>query len=57
MKTEVDVVDGYEPLFNVLMEALRQASCGKGKERHANNKPFIEQPFIDRGRIGNQNYG
>lgn len=37
---------GYEELERVLNEALDQAAIGKGKERHANDKPFIEQKII-----------
>lgn len=33
-KRWVDVVDGYDSLFNVLTEALDQAQGGKGAERH-----------------------
>lgn len=40
------MVEGYEPLLAVLMEALNQASEGKGKERHANDLPFVEQPIM-----------
>ena len=41
----VEVVDGYQPLFAVLVEALEQAQNGKGKERHANSLPFVQQPM------------
>ena len=43
--TRVEVVDGYQPLFAVLVEALEQAQNGKGKERHANDLPFTQQPM------------
>jgi len=46
MKTE----PGYEPLANVLQEALDQSQLGKGRERHANDKPFLEQPIMTEGR-------
>lgn len=36
--------EGYQPLREVLNRALDQAAKGKGRERHANNKPIIEQP-------------
>ena len=39
------VVAGYESLHSVLTEALHQAQSGKGAERHANNRPFIDQPM------------
>ena len=45
-RATVDVVKGYEPLFGVLMDALKQASGGKGKERHANGLPFLDQPIM-----------
>lgn len=37
------VVDAYEPLRRVLFEAMDQASCGKGRERHATPVGFGEQ--------------
>lgn len=39
------VVQGYEDLFHVLIRALDQAQQGKGHERHADGKPFAEQPM------------
>lgn len=36
---------GYEPLASVLQRAYNQAAGGKGKERHAQGKPFVEQPM------------
>lgn len=42
----MNIEPGYEPIAAVLQQALDQAQYGKGKERHANNKPFIEQPMI-----------
>lgn len=36
---------GYEKLDDVLARAFNQASQGKGKERHANDLPFHEQPM------------
>jgi hypothetical protein len=44
------VVKGYEPLAAVLQAALDQAQKGKGKERHANNLPFNEQPIMQEAR-------
>lgn len=38
-------VPGYEKLAAVLQAAYNQAAIGKGKERHANDKPFHEQPM------------
>lgn len=37
--------DGYEEVRRVLKAALAQASEGKGRERHANNLPFADQPM------------
>lgn len=42
--------DGYDALANVLHRAFEQASAGKGKERHANGKPFTEQPMLSINR-------
>lgn len=36
---------GYDSLAGVLHRAYLQASTGKGKERHANGKPFEDQPM------------
>src|SRR3546814_1320898 len=46
---------GYEKLALVLREAYLQAAKGKGAERHANDRPFHEQPMqaiADRRGIG-----
>lgn len=43
--------EGYEPLLEVLVEALDQAQYGKGKERHANDLPFLRQPIMEIGRM------
>lgn len=40
----------YHPLYKILMEALDQAVSGKGKERHADDKPFILQPICEGAR-------
>lgn len=37
--------EGYESLHSVLRRAFIQASHGKGKERHAQNLPFDNQPM------------
>lgn len=42
---------GYERLASALRGAYRQAAFGKGKERHANAKPFHEQPMQDLIRL------
>lgn len=36
---------GYQLLDDVLSRAYHQAAVGKGAERHANDKPFHEQPM------------
>jgi hypothetical protein len=36
---------GYDDMAYVLVRALEQASLGKGKDRHAQDKPFCEQPM------------
>lgn len=46
-----DTAQMYEPLKRVLRLAYAHASAGKGKERHANGKPFIEQPIMEIGRM------
>ena len=46
---------GYEKLRDVLGRAYDQAAITKGAERHANDKPFHEQPMqtiADRRGIG-----
>jgi hypothetical protein len=37
---------GYEELAGVLQMAHDHAATGKGKERHANGKPFDDQPIM-----------
>lgn len=45
------VSPGYEPLAAALQMALDQAQAGKGKERHANGRPFDRQPIMEIGRM------
>lgn len=52
----VDVAHGYQPLFRVLCDALNQSQAGKGKERHANGKPFLQQPIMEIGRMVGPGY-
>lgn len=40
------VPDGYEALTAVLHDAIDQASLGKGLERHADDRPFHDQPIL-----------
>lgn len=42
----LEVKPGYEPLYKTLQEAAFQASRGKGSERHAGGKAFIDQPIF-----------
>lgn len=46
-------VPGYEKLRDVMYRSYEQAAVGKGVERHANGKPFHEQPIA----IGIQHFG
>lgn len=36
----------YGPLYDILHEAGLRASESKGRERHANDKPFTSQPLF-----------
>jgi hypothetical protein len=40
---------GYEKLYDVFMDAMYRASCGKGKERHVSGDEPFEEQFILRG--------
>lgn len=56
IEAEVTIVErpvtaGYEPLAAVLQQALDQAQAGKGRERHANGRPFDRQPIMEIGRM------
>ena len=37
--------EDYRSLAGILVEAYTQAQSGKGKERHANDLPFADQPM------------
>lgn len=41
----------YDKLAGVLQDAYNQAAEGKGKERHANGKPFDRQPIMEIARM------
>jgi hypothetical protein len=41
----------YAPLRSILDDAFAQASEGKGKDRHANGRPFDSQPIMEIGRM------
>ena len=47
---------GYERLARVLDRALDQASRGKGKERHAQDLPFNQQPMQQLIRLYGQGF-
>lgn len=46
----------YQPLKDVLKSAFAQAAAGKGKDRHANGKSFLEQPIMEIGRMVGMGY-
>jgi hypothetical protein len=50
-KWQTSPEDDYAALRHVLRLALEQAAEGKGKERHANDKPFDQQPMMEIGRM------
>lgn len=41
----------YSPLFDVLRDAFNQAAIGKGRDRHADDKPFTAQPIMEIARM------
>lgn len=43
--------DDYLPLLHTFLGALEQAAYGKGRERHANDLPFVEQPILTMARM------
>lgn len=44
-------VPGYESLARILQKAYDQSAKGKGKERHAKDKPFDQQPIMEIARM------
>lgn len=46
----------YTKLRIVLEQAYLQAATGKGKERHANGKPFDRQPIMEIARMVGPGY-
>lgn len=44
-------VAGYEDLARILDRAYDQSARGKGRERHANDKPFRQQPIMEIARM------
>ncbi len=45
------VVPGYAALAEVLSDAYNHAASGKGHQRHAGDRPFLDQPIIEIGRM------
>lgn len=41
----------YSSLEEILRQAFDQASSGKGRERHANGRPFDRQPIMETSRM------
>ena len=52
----MSLVPGYNSLINVLGAAYHQAARGKGKERHANDKPLKKQPIMEISRMVGPGY-
>lgn len=49
--------EGYEVLAYELTKAFYQSAHGKGKERHANGRPFDRQPIMELGRLYGPGFG
>ena len=49
--------DDYLPLLRTFLGALEQAAYGKGRVRHANDLPFIEQPILTMAQMLNSDAG
>ena len=49
--THFDLSNNYWHLSVVLCAAYAQAAVGKGKERHAQDDPFLDQPIISIGQL------
>jgi len=47
---------GYDSLAAELQHAFSQSAHGKGKQRHANAKPFDRQPIMEIGRMVGPGY-
>lgn len=45
------LADGYDTLAYELTQAYAQSAAGKGKERHANGRPFDRQPILELARM------
>ena len=51
MPNDINTSEDYAALRRVLDLAHEQSSSGKGKDRHANGKPFLRQPIMEIGRM------
>lgn len=54
---DMDSARQYKELVMVLKRAYNQAAIGKGKERHANDRRFIDQPILTIARLLGSNHG
>jgi hypothetical protein len=50
MKKQQVLVSPYLELHRTLIEAYKRASEGKGRERHATDNNFLDQPIITEGK-------
>jgi len=51
LPNDINTSEDYAALWSVLRLAYEQSSSGKGKDRHANGKPFLRQPIMEIGRM------
>lgn len=51
LPNDINTSEDYAALRSVLDLAYEQSSSGKGKNRHANGKPFLQQPIMEIGRM------
>lgn len=42
----METSNDYDELYQILIKAFEQSSQGKGKERHSNNLPWVDQPIL-----------
>ena len=45
-RAEFNAFVAYAPLRKVLEQAYNRAASGKGRERHADEQPFVQQPIF-----------
>lgn len=46
MTKTIESVEGFEELHEILAEAYKQATHGKGQQRHGQTRPFNEQTIM-----------